>query len=96
MSSPKRSLFAAFLARFGIQLKSASRGADQPPWHAPLTPKEVELVELMATGHTDREIGERLQISPRESNTRVMVIMRKLNVRRRSEIVAWVARRRPS
>jgi DNA-binding CsgD family transcriptional regulator len=58
----------------------------------PLTPREVEVLKLMALGLSDRQIGERLFISPRTASDHVSNILRKLDVSTRAEAAAWAAR----
>jgi DNA-binding CsgD family transcriptional regulator/tetratricopeptide (TPR) repeat protein len=53
-----------------------------------LTPREVEVLSLLANGLADREIAERLVISPKTASHHVASILAKLGVHRRSEAVA--------
>jgi DNA-binding CsgD family transcriptional regulator len=63
-------------------------------WEA-LTPSEVEVVRLVAEGLTNREIGDRLYISPRTVQTHLSHAFRKLNITSRVQLAAEVARRAP-
>jgi DNA-binding NarL/FixJ family response regulator len=47
----------------------------------------------LANGRTDREIAEALTISPRTAETHVAAILRKLDVRNRSEAAMRYRRR---
>jgi len=58
----------------------------------PLSAREIEVARLVATGATNREIAERLVISPRTASSHIEHILSKLGVSRRSEIAAWVIR----
>jgi pentatricopeptide repeat protein len=58
-----------------------------------LTPREHEVLTLVAAGHSNREIGERLYVSAKTASVHVSNIMAKLDVRSRTEAAA-VARRR--
>lgn len=49
-----------------------------------LSPRELEVLRLLADGLTDREIGEALAISPRTVETHVGNILRKLEARNRA------------
>jgi DNA-binding NarL/FixJ family response regulator len=50
-----------------------------------LSPREEEILRLLADGMTDREIGEALTISTRTVETHVSNILRKLDARNRAE-----------
>jgi two-component system response regulator DevR len=50
-----------------------------------LSVREAEVLRHLAAGRTDREIGERLGISPRTVETHVGSILHKLGVRNRAE-----------
>jgi non-specific serine/threonine protein kinase len=54
-----------------------------------LTRKEVEVLRLLREGLTNREIGERLYISPRTAQTHVQNIMEKLDVGSRTAAAAF-------
>jgi DNA-binding CsgD family transcriptional regulator len=49
-----------------------------------LTPREAEVIRLLAAGLTDRQIAERLVISPRTVHTHLNAIYAKLGVANRS------------
>jgi DNA-binding CsgD family transcriptional regulator/tetratricopeptide (TPR) repeat protein len=53
-----------------------------------LTARELDVLELLAEGATDREIADRLFISVRTAGVHVSRILRKLNVRRRAHAVS--------
>jgi predicted ATPase/DNA-binding CsgD family transcriptional regulator len=57
-----------------------------------VSPRELEVAGLIAEGCANREIGERLFLSPRTVETHVQHLMNKLGVGSRSEIAAWHAR----
>jgi LuxR family maltose regulon positive regulatory protein len=52
-----------------------------------LSPRELEVLDLMAQGFSNRKIGERLFISPSTAKVHVQHIFAKLNVRTRTEAV---------
>jgi DNA-binding NarL/FixJ family response regulator len=58
-----------------------------------LTPREVEVLDLVAAGHSNREIGERLFVSSKTASVHVSNILAKLSARSRTEAAA-IARRR--
>jgi len=60
------------------------RGEDEPP---PLTAREREVLGEIATGATNREIGERLYLSPHTIKEHTSSIYRKLEVPNRAAAV---------
>jgi DNA-binding NarL/FixJ family response regulator len=58
----------------------------------PLTPREVEVLQLLVEGLTNRRIGERLGISEHTAKFHVNAILGKLGAQSRSEAVAQAAR----
>ncbi|MEU0568828.1 LuxR C-terminal-related transcriptional regulator [Nonomuraea sp. NPDC005983] len=67
--------------------------ADVSIW-APLTPRETDVAELVADGLTNRLIAQRLVVARRTVDTHVENILTKLGFSGRSQIAAWVIRRR--
>lgn len=51
-----------------------------------LTERELEVLRLLAGGHTNREVGERLYISTRTAEFHRRNIQRKLSARSRAEL----------
>jgi DNA-binding CsgD family transcriptional regulator len=51
-----------------------------------LSPRQKQVLTLLAGGRTEDEIGERLGISPRTARAHVDALKRKLGVSRRREI----------
>jgi two-component system response regulator DesR len=60
------------------------QGEDEPP---PLTAREREVLDEIATGATNREIGERLYLSPHTVKEHTSAIYRKLEVPNRAAAV---------
>jgi DNA-binding NarL/FixJ family response regulator len=58
----------------------------------PLTPREIEVLRLLAGAASNREIAERLEISPRTAETHLANIYGKLGVRGRTEAMLWAIR----
>src|SRR3954447_6052228 len=54
-----------------------------------LAQREQEVLRLLARGHTDREIGGELYISPRTVQNHLTRIREKTGMRRRSELARW-------
>ncbi|HKS99041.1 MAG TPA: alpha/beta fold hydrolase [Rugosimonospora sp.] len=64
----------------------------QPARQAPrLTDREFEVAGLVTEGLTNQAIATRLSVAPRTVETHVENIRRKLRVRSRAQIAAWVA-----
>jgi two-component system response regulator DesR len=59
--------------------------AEQPA--APLSEREREVLALMASGKTNKEIAERLYLSPHTVKEHTSALYRKLDVRNRTEAV---------
>lgn len=77
----------AMAARLVQRLADAARlngGLDGPAF-VRLSARERDVLRLLSAGHTDREIAQTLTISPRTAETHVASILRKLEVRNRSE-----------
>jgi predicted ATPase/DNA-binding CsgD family transcriptional regulator len=64
----------------------------EPAVQAGLTPRERELLPLLAQGLTDREIAEALSISPRTVGYHVTNLLSKLNVESRTAAAAYAIR----
>jgi DNA-binding CsgD family transcriptional regulator len=59
-----------------------------------LTRREREVALLVARGLTNREIASELSVSRSTANNHVARILRKLELRSRTQIAAWIAERR--
>ncbi len=57
------------------------------------TPREREVMALVAQGLTNREIASRLVISERTADTHVQHLLNKLGVRSRVQVTAWAVER---
>jgi DNA-binding NarL/FixJ family response regulator len=73
------------LRTLGAPTQSAPRS------RKPLTEREIEIVGLLASGLTNREIAERLVISAKTVEHHVSSILNKLNLRSRTEAAALLA-----
>lgn len=61
---------------------------------SPLTSRELEVAELVSGGLTNQAIATKLAIAPRTAESHVENIRRKLGVRSRAQIAAWVTARK--
>jgi non-specific serine/threonine protein kinase len=59
-----------------------------------LTNRELEVAGLVAEGLTNQAIARRLAVAPRTAEAHVENIRRKLEVRSRAQIAAWVTEHR--
>ncbi|MFF0624154.1 response regulator [Streptomyces sp. NPDC004296] len=75
----------ALIARFLAQ--PAAPGPQAPPELATLTPREHEVVILVAAGLSNDEIAERLYVAPLTAKTHVNRAMTKLGARDRAQLV---------
>jgi two-component system response regulator NreC len=66
-----------------------AHGLDRPE----LTPREKEIVHLLADGYSNKEIAERLYVSLSTIHTHRTNIMRKLNLSSRHELVQYARKR---
>ena len=78
---------AALDAMLGFLGEPADRGTQ-------LTAREIEVAALVAEGLTNQSIATRLSVAPRTAETHVENIRRKLQVRSRAQIAAWVTEHR--
>jgi DNA-binding NarL/FixJ family response regulator len=72
-------------------LKTAREGGDLP--EDPLTPRESEIVKLVAESHTTREIAELLVISEKTVERHRANVLEKLGMRDRVELTRYAIRR---
>jgi DNA-binding CsgD family transcriptional regulator len=71
----------------------AHRGHGQS---TPLTPREHEIVTLIARGLSNREIADELVISPATAARHVANILAKLGYSSRTQVASWATRHEPS
>jgi len=64
-------------------------GAGEKGDDSALSPRESEVLKLMALGHTNREIGEQLELSVRTVETHRAHIQQKLNLSSRPELTRY-------
>ncbi len=68
-----------------------ARPSTAPAYPDGLTQREVEVLRLIATGKTNREIGEELYISFRTVGNHVRNILTKTNTTNRTEAATFAA-----
>jgi NarL family two-component system response regulator LiaR len=73
-------------------LEELSRPSDRPPTRDPLTPREVEVLRLLAQGLGNPEIAEKLVITEATVRTHVSNITSKLHVASRTQAALYALR----
>jgi DNA-binding NarL/FixJ family response regulator len=87
-------VFSPRLAGFVLQAFSGRAPADLvDPEVDQLTPREREVLQLIARGYSYKQIGQRLAISPRTVESHTSAVLRKLQLSSRHELSRWAARR---
>jgi len=66
---------------------------DAPGPAEPLSPREQEVVKLIAEAHTNRQIAETLHLSEKTVESHRANVLRKLGMRDRVELVRYAIRR---
>ena len=77
----------------GLVLSEFRRIATSDPNEPELTPRENEVLKLVAKGYTYREIGEKLFISTKTVQNHVQNILTKLQLRKRYELMRYALQR---
>ncbi|MBA2610085.1 MAG: response regulator transcription factor [Actinobacteria bacterium] len=92
---------AAFSPRLaGFVLDAFASGAPDAPSAADeteldqLTPREREVLQLIARGYAYKEVGRRLSVSVKTVETHVSSVLRKLQLSSRHELARWATDRR--
>ena len=67
-------------------------GAGDAPAGDRLTARQLDVVRLLASGLTNKEIADRLGLTPKTVMHHTMAVYQRLGVRGRSEAVAWAVR----
>ena len=75
-----------------LQERVASQPVRTPAYPDDLTRREVEVLRLIASGKTDREIADELFISVRTVGFHVGNILNKVNAVNRTEAAAYASR----
>lgn len=73
-------------------MREMSQPSQLPPAEDPLTPREMDVLKLVARGMGNREISEELVISVQTVRTHVSNILRKLHVANRTQAALFALR----
>lgn len=91
-------VFSPRLAGFVLDAFGATAAADTAPVNDEeldrLTPREREVMRLIARGRSYREVASELFISVKTVETHVSAVLRKLQLSSRHELTRWAAQRR--
>ena len=77
----------------GTPVQPSAPGPPPPPAEADeaLTPRQLEVLSLVAQGLAYRQVGARLSLSPRTVKYHMAEIMRKLHLQNRAQLLAQAA-----
>jgi DNA-binding NarL/FixJ family response regulator len=87
-------VFSPRLAGFVLDAFAADPMAPVDPELDQLSPREREVMRLLARGYAYKEIARRLQISIKTVESHASAVLRKLQLSSRNELASWAARRR--
>jgi DNA-binding NarL/FixJ family response regulator len=74
------------LRRIGAGMANVAHAAAQPP----LTPRELEIVQLISRGLSNKDIARRLNIGVATTKSHVHNALAKLNLQRRGQAASWM------
>ncbi len=86
-------VFSPQLAGFVLETFASFAPVDVDPDLDQLTPRELEVLRLIARGYTYKEIARRLYISPKTIESHVSSVLRKLQLSNRHELTRWATDR---
>lgn len=86
--------YAVFSPKLAGFVLSSFRGSDHDAELDRLSPREQEVMRLIARGYTYKEVASELFISIKTVETHVSSVLRKLQLSNRSELTRWAVDRR--
>lgn len=87
-------VFSPRLAGFVLDAYAASAGAPVDDELDQLTPREREVLRLIARGYAYKEVARELEISARTVESHVSAVLRKLQLSNRHQLTSWANERR--
>ncbi len=87
-------VFSPRLAGFVLDAFASTVPAPEDPALDQLTPREAEVMRLLARGYAYKEVARRLSISIKTVETHASSVLRKLQLSNRHELSRWAATRR--
>lgn len=87
-------VFSPRLAGFVLDAFGAEAATLADPELDQLTPREREVLRLIARGYSYREVAKQLQLSVKTIETHVSAVLRKLQLTSRYELARWATERR--
>jgi DNA-binding NarL/FixJ family response regulator len=87
-------VFSPRLAGFVLDAFASSAPATADPELDLLTPREREVLRLIARGYAYKEVAARLFLSIKTVETHVSAVLRKLQLSNRHELTVWATERR--
>ena len=87
-------VFSPRLAGFVLDAFAGELTAPLDPELDQLTPREREVLRLIARGYTYKEVAARLHLSVKTIETHVSAVLRKLQLSNRHELTTWATSRR--
>jgi len=74
------------------QFQELSSRSEAEAFISPLTPREIEILSLVAIGAKNEEIAEKLFISSNTVKTHIYNIFKKIDVPNRLQAALWAAK----
>ena len=90
--SAGNSLLDPSVTRKVLERLKKAKFDDKDPKLARLTPQEERILDMIAEGRTNREIGEEIRLSEKTVKNYVSAILQKLEVARRAEAASYIAK----
>jgi DNA-binding NarL/FixJ family response regulator len=87
-------VFSPWLAGFVLDAFAGADALPTDPELDQLTPREGDVLLLIARGYTYKEVAAKLHLSVKTVETHVSNVLRKLQLSNRRELTRWAAQRR--